>query len=275
LAWTFRLIGALLVFTAPMAANAAGPAALVSTDHSTVRLFAAATPDRNWSAGLEIVLAGGWKTYWRVPGDSGVPPVFDWSASRNLETVTMAWPVPRRFSDAAGETIGYTDKVVFPLRVKPLQEGAPTTLDLKLFYAACNNICIPAEAHLSIEFVPDDQGHIGDVALIDEFTHQLPAEPVPGSRPSMSRLSVQSVGESVNLEVSIDGELDASATDIFVEGFDRAYFGKPHPKDDKPLASAFLLPIDGLKRPAELRGQTLTLTLVSGDARLVQRLTVN
>ena len=275
MAWTLRLIGALLIFAAPIVAKAAGPAAIVATDHSSARLFAAATADGNWSAGLEIALAEGWKTYWRVPGESGVPPAFDWSRSRNLETVTVAWPAPHRLSDAAGEAIGYKDRVVFPLYVKPLQEGAPIALDLKLFYAACNNICIPAEAHLAIEFPPGSRGHPGDAALIDEFARQLPVEPLPGARPSMSRLSLQSMGESARLEVSIDGELDAPATDMFVEGFDRAYFRRPRPKDEGQQASAFLLPIDGLKNPAELRGQTLTVTLVSGATRLVQRLPVN
>ena len=272
--WNLRLICALLTLAAPTA-DAAGTAAVVARDHSTVRLFAAATPDGSWSAGLEIVLAEGWKTYWRVPGESGVPPVFDWSASRNLEAVTVGWPVPHRFSDAAGEAIGYKDKVVFPLRAEPQAAGAPIALDLRLFYAACNDICIPAEAHLTIEFLPGDQGGVGDAALIYRFAGQLPAEPLPGSRPVVNRLSVQSVGSSQSLEVSLDGELDVAATDMFVEGFDRAYFRRPRPTDDRPFASAFALPIDGLKNPAELRGQTLTVTLVSGTTRIVQRLPVN
>ncbi|MDP9138894.1 MAG: hypothetical protein M3N38_12085, partial [Pseudomonadota bacterium] len=232
------------------------------------------TPEGDWSAGLEIVLADGWKTYWRVPGESGVPPVFDWSASRNLEAVTIGWPAPHRFSDAAGETIGYKDKVVFPLRATPLVAGAPIALDLKLFYAACNDICIPAEAHLAIELLPGDQGGVGDAALVREFVDRLPDEPPPGSRPRITRLSVQPGGAGPHLQVSVDGELEVSATDIFVEGFDRAYFRRPRLGDDRPLAAAFALPIDGLNNPAELRGQTLTVTLVSGDTHIVQELPV-
>jgi DsbC/DsbD-like thiol-disulfide interchange protein len=270
-----QLICMLSVLAAPMPVAGGQGADVAVNDHSTVRLFAALAPGSKWSAGLEIALAEGWKTYWRMPGDSGVPPVLDWSASRNLANLTMAWPAPQRFSDAAGETIGYKDKVVFPLQVKPLAEDMPVALDLKLFYAACNNICIPAEAHVQVEFRTTDRGHAADIMLIDQFARSLPAEPVPGSRPSISGLYLNFDGGNPALEVAIDGKLEAAATDIFIEGFDRAYFRKPRPKEDQPLVSAFTLTIDGLKDAAELHRQTLTVTLVSGATRLVQRLPVN
>ena len=57
-------------------------------------------------AGLEFKLADGWKTYWRSPGDSGVPPEFDWSASKNVKSVKVQWPTPRRFKDDFGNNIG-------------------------------------------------------------------------------------------------------------------------------------------------------------------------
>ena len=71
----------------------------------------------------------GWKTYWRYPGDSGVPPRFDFAGSDNVETVTVLWPAPQRFADGAGgNSIGYTDDVIFPLRIVPQDRGKPVTL---------------------------------------------------------------------------------------------------------------------------------------------------
>src|SRR5580693_3798463 len=58
-------------------------------------------------AGIEIRLAPGWKTYWRYPGDSGVPPRFDFSKSDNVQSLEVLWPAPRRFSDDDGDSIGY------------------------------------------------------------------------------------------------------------------------------------------------------------------------
>src|SRR5687768_5032641 len=114
------------------------------------RLFQAETLDGVWNAGLAIDLDDGWKTYWRMPGESGVPPQFDWSGSKNLKAVTIGWPAPRRYSDAAGETIGYKDEVVFPLRIEPQHRGLPVELELRLFYAVCKDVCIPAEARLAL-----------------------------------------------------------------------------------------------------------------------------
>ena len=72
---------------------------------SAARLIAASargeSGDRVLRAGVEIKLQPGWKTYWRYPGDSGVPPVFDFSASENVKTVTVLYPTPMRFPDGA------------------------------------------------------------------------------------------------------------------------------------------------------------------------------
>ena len=43
-------------------------------------------------AALRITLAPGWKTYWRAPGEAGIPPRFDWTGSDNLSAVTVHWP---------------------------------------------------------------------------------------------------------------------------------------------------------------------------------------
>ncbi|MGB3141534.1 MAG: protein-disulfide reductase DsbD domain-containing protein, partial [Aestuariivirga sp.] len=68
-----------------------------------------------WQAGILAELEPEWKTYWRMPGDSGIPPQFDWAGSQNSAAIEVGFPVPRRFNDEGGETIGYHDRVVFPV----------------------------------------------------------------------------------------------------------------------------------------------------------------
>src|SRR5262249_29648678 len=92
----------------------------------------------------------GWKTYWRYPGDSGVPPRFDFAGSQNVKSVEVVWPAPRRFSDESGITIGYKDGVVFPLRIVPQDAAKPVLLRLKADYAVCEKICIPAEGRAEL-----------------------------------------------------------------------------------------------------------------------------
>src|SRR5262245_21994347 len=67
-------------------------------------------------AGIEIKLKGGWHTYWRYPGDAGVPPRFDFAASKNVKAVEVLWPAPQRIPEQGLVVIGYTSSVILPLR---------------------------------------------------------------------------------------------------------------------------------------------------------------
>src|SRR5476651_2208626 len=97
--------------------------------------------------GIAFQLQPGWKTYWRSPGDSGVPPRFDFSKSENIEAVTVLWPAPVKFDDGAGgSSMGYHDQVVLPLRIVAKNTDKPVTLRAAINYAVCQKICIPVEA---------------------------------------------------------------------------------------------------------------------------------
>src|SRR4051812_4142589 len=106
---------------------------------------------RVFRAGVEIKLKEGWKTYWRYPGDSGVPPALDFSKSQNLKAVTVRYPAPTRFPDGGGgNSIGYKGAVILPLHVVARDASKPVTLNLKLDYAACEKLCVPVEAKLEL-----------------------------------------------------------------------------------------------------------------------------
>src|SRR5262245_7732022 len=96
----------------------------------SARLVGGETRQENWRAGIDITLDKGWRTYWRVPGDAGVPPQFDWSRSRNVKSITLLWPAPTRFTDEGGESIGYKDRVVFPVDVVANDPAYPIDLAL-------------------------------------------------------------------------------------------------------------------------------------------------
>jgi DsbC/DsbD-like thiol-disulfide interchange protein len=242
--------------------------------HAQASLFQAETSDGAWNAGLMIKLDDGWKTYWRMPGDSGVPPQFDWSGSTNLASVTIGWPTPRRYSDAAGETVGYKDEVVFPLRIEPRDRSKPVRLELLLFYAVCKDICIPTEAKLALSHSPAAQPVESERQLLERFAARLPGGPSVSLLPRITSLRLEQIAAEPVLEVTLARPVPPGEIDIFVEGHSMAYFRKPQGQSpDKPSA-LYRLRIDGLKNVAELRGATLTLTLVFGPASLVQSLPV-
>src|SRR5213593_2611418 len=116
--------------------------------HSAVRLLAGSRSGTVLLGGVAIQLQPGWKTYWRTPGDSGVPPRFDFSKSDNIEAVTVLWPAPKKFDDVAGGTaLGYKQQVVLPLRIVAKHADKPVTLRANISYAVCDKLCIPVEAH--------------------------------------------------------------------------------------------------------------------------------
>src|SRR3984957_6959441 len=103
-------------------------------------------------AGFEIALSPGAITYWRDPGDAGLPPTLDFSGSHNVASVEPEFPAPKRIKEAdGGEAFGYDHGVVFPLAVKPRDPTKPATLKLTANFAVCEKVCLPAKAHLELK----------------------------------------------------------------------------------------------------------------------------
>jgi len=98
-------------------------------------------------AALEITLAPGWVTYWRAPGDTGIPPQFRFSSVDNIQSVTPHWPTPLVFGEDGMRSIGYYDSVVFPLTVDLGDETGPVSVSGELMIGVCEEICIPVTLH--------------------------------------------------------------------------------------------------------------------------------
>ncbi|MFG6500735.1 protein-disulfide reductase DsbD domain-containing protein [Sulfitobacter sp. 1A13191] len=99
-------------------------------------------------AAIRLRMAPGWKTYWRSPGDAGIPPEFDWSGSDNLRDVQITWPAPKVFDQGGVNSIGYAREVILPLTITPRSPGAPVTLDTSIDLGVCSDICLPQTIHL-------------------------------------------------------------------------------------------------------------------------------
>jgi len=99
---------------------------------------------------LHLALAPEWKTYWRAPGESGIPPVFDWSGSSNLRAVAFHWPSPDVFDLNGMQSIGYHDELVLPIELVPQDPSQPIDLALNVFLGICKDICVPAELDLTV-----------------------------------------------------------------------------------------------------------------------------
>lgn len=92
---------------------------------------------------IKITLAPNWITYWRAPGEAGIPPQFSFSSSSPITSVTPHWPVPEVFDDAGLWSIGYYDSVIFPLTIGAAQASGDIQISGELTIGVCEEICIP------------------------------------------------------------------------------------------------------------------------------------
>jgi len=231
--------------------------------HSAVRLLAGSRSGPVLLGGIAFQLQGGWKTYWRTPGDSGVPPRFDFSKSENIEAVTILWPAPTKFDDGAGgHSLGYHNQVVLPLRIVAKAADKPVTLRADISYAVCDKLCIPVEANAELAFTSVASTEDGALSAA------LDTVPKPANVGDPNPLTIRDVKREGKSTVLVDVTApDAREVSLFVEG-PTPDWGVPVPnllEHSPPGVKRFAFELDGLPPGAHPEGAALKLTLVGGD----------
>ncbi|MHA1528829.1 MAG: protein-disulfide reductase DsbD domain-containing protein [Alphaproteobacteria bacterium] len=161
--------------------------AVVSTGESFVQvtmLPGRAEPGGARMAGLVFDVAPEWKTYWRNPGVAGIPPHFDWSGSRNLASAEVLWPRPRFFDSFGLTTLGYSGRVVFPVRLVPEQPDQALEIDLGVALGVCREICVLEETTVEMRIEPGAPDAGADLVAMAEA-----AVPRPGAELGLSEAS--------------------------------------------------------------------------------------
>ncbi len=249
-----------IMLAAPARADDASPWS--EDSRSAIRLIAGsnkgAAPLR---AGVEIKLQPGWKTYWRYPGDSGVPPRFDFSGSDNLKSAKVLYPVPHLFSDEAGNSLGYKDSVTFPVQVTPKQAGKPVTLHLKLDYAVCEKLCVPAQGSTALAVATGDSAQDATLRDAEARVPQKVAAAQIG-------LIARRVNNAAKPLIMVDLKAPAGApVEIFVEG-PTPEWALPIPKPAPGAPDGhrqFGFELDGLPPGVDPKGPfDLTFTVIEG-----------
>jgi len=211
-----RCAAALVVATlaAAGAAHAQDASPWSNDARSSIRLISGsnASGEVTLRAGIEMKIVAGWHTYWRYPGDSGVPPRFDFSGSANLKSAKVLYPAPQLHSDETGQTIGYENSVVFPVEVTPKDASKPVDLKLKIDYAVCEKLCVPAEGSAALPLKP---GASAEDAAVKTAFARVPQRVDAAA----SGLTVKRAGGGAKPLVMVDLPAPANApVTIFVEG---------------------------------------------------------
>lgn len=213
-----------------------------------------------WRGGVRLALQEGWKTYWRVPGEGGVPP--DISAKGdNLKNFAFDCPLPSRITGGDGESIGYKHEVVFPFTVEPLDAAKPVAFDLEGFFGVCETICIPAQFRTSVSFDPALTSTNNDVLAAWQAR-------VPERKPDGVVLKAESVAWP---EPVVKLSLAPGVKDLFIEGNPLLYFGPPQWTGGRGAA---MVKVSGLAPDGKLAGEALRVTLDMGGRGLEQMVTV-
>ncbi len=225
-------------------------------------------------AGLQVRLPPGWKTYWRAPGDAGLPPRIEWAGSVNLADAVWSWPAPHRFTLLGLETFGYEDEVVFPLRLVPSSPGAAMTLAGRLDLLVCSELCVPASFDLILALpagpaAPD----AAMAALINRYAARVPGD---GAAAGLAIEAVAASPDGRHLRLAASAREPFATPDVFVEAAAGWAFGAPAVTvagDGRRLVAD--LPV--VQRPAAtapLEGTAVTLTLVDGPRAAERAATV-
>jgi len=233
-------------------------------DFHRSRLLLVAGEETALQGGLEIAMEEGWHTYWRVPGDAGIPPQLDFSSSSNLANVTVSYPFPERYHDGSALSLVYWGHVTLPLTVEPIDPDLPVTLAVNARFGVCDVICIPAKATMSVTLAP----HSGDDprarVAIEQAQRKLPGSPQAG------RFDVESATlKDGNLEIAVRIP-DADFIDLFAEGPQDWFLGQPQLVSHDGAIARYRLPLDGMPEGETVSGRTFTFVAVA-DGNAIEK----
>lgn len=269
------LISGVLVFFGFLARAEAAETTWAATDHSRMRLITAVDSigaGDSFEAALHMRMSEGWHSYWRVSGDAGAPPRFDWGKSENVEAVEVSWQAPERFDEFGFQTFGYSDDVYFLLDVKVKEPGKTTMLSVNVQTMVCSDICIPQTFNLSMRIPAGDGAPVTQQKLIDFEKRKVP---VSGNSPALAIETVVAGPEALVVNAFAQDGFDKA--DVFAVGDDFALTAIPEilPDEDDVRRAMIKIP-----KPADadnlnylLQGKELSITLVSGRKAVEQKIT--
>lgn len=233
----------------------AASSAWFETEGGRIRLVTtgAPAPDGTLHAALQIDVAQGWKTYWRDPGDAGVPPQITFPPASGITTAEIGFPVPRRFDEGASHWAGYEWPISLALTLHVAPGQALGALEADVFLGLCQSICIPVQAKLTL----DANTHADDMfdrATVGAAFDSLPEPATAGFGVNATRIE----GDRLVVETSAPTTGDLT---LFLAGDGVYQFGEP----ERPAGSTrFDVPI--LSRPKEATAPTvISYTLSDGD----------
>lgn len=201
------------------------------------------TPRGTYLAALHLTLSDGWKTYWRAPGDAGIPPLFDWRQSRNVGEVAITWPTPEVFEQNGIRSIGYTHELVLPVEITPTHAGKPVRLRGEMELGMCKDICIPGTLSFDRSL---DAGAARNPVIVAALAQRPYSATEAGVRTATCRLTPTADGLRIEARIAMPSAGGREYA-VFEPGNPQLWAGETSTSRDGGtlVASSDLLNLDG------------------------------
>ena len=216
-------------------------------------------------SGLHLQLAPGWKTYWRAPGDAGIPPVFDWTGSTNVQSARIHWPAPHVFTTNGLRSIGYKGDIVLPVELTPLDPALPMRLVGRVDVGVCSDICVPASVQVDAALTTPGAA---DTAI----EAALAARPVAGAKAGLKSVTckVQPIRDGLRIEAELVLPSTGGTEAVVIEGgAPDIWVSEPEVTRDGARLTASADLVGPLGEPFALDRGALVLTVL-GTAQSVE-----
>jgi len=224
------------------------------------RLVANLDPATNRISGvIEVKLEQGWSTYWRYPGSSGIPPVFNFSKSEAVSVGKVSFPTPTLIEQEFGSYAGYKNKVMFPFEADLLStSGGKINLDLLI--GVCEKVCIPAKAEMNIK-VSDLFQSDSDAVRTISFAKIT----VPKKMPANEVITQVHKADDGLLHIKVKHDASLGKPALFVEGPREWYLTPAKLISQEKGIATFELDVSNAPLESEILSEKLRFTLATGS----------
>jgi len=265
-AFTIRhlsIAGSLLFASAVMpAAVRAETTDWISNEGGRMRIVALAPDTRGTVRGaLQIEPKAGWITYWREPGDAGIPPHISFSETSGVSLSKMSYPVPRRFDNGDVRDIGYDTAVSFPFELSVKSPNQPSSITASAFIGICRNICIPFQGEFNLALKADEGTSFSEAMIINDAESRLPEHPSDDF--AVTHYSVSADGDTLRLRLQLPKNALKKPQVIVTgpEGHVLFSDGKGEREDD---SYSLEMPVGKLPKDYHLKGKRWGILVLAG-----------
>lgn len=220
--------------------------------------------DGRHMAAIRLTLADGWKTYWRAPGDGGLPTTLQWSNSDNLDALRILWPRPDVFEDGRMRSLGYTGEVVLPIELTPNKDG-DITLDARLNFGVCKEVCVPAAVDLQHVMTDHQTGGVTQIRAA------LGTAPTSASQADIHSITcaIEPTAKGHALSVDVSAHIAGKHRAMVVEITDpEVWVSATNLKTDGPLWQGMTHIYDHRAVPSTIDLSEVRITLLTDNAAI-------